>query len=151
MDFQLKAVLQRASFGSVTINEKEVGKIDGGLVILLGVMNDDEIADADFLVNKITGLRIFNDEHEKMNLSIQDIHGSALVVSQFTLCADTSKGRRPSFIKAAGPDKGKLLYEHFVSQLKDNGITTATGEFGAMMNVQIMNAGPVTIILDSKE
>lgn len=145
------AVLQRASSGSVSVNDSIIGEIGKGLVILLGVMHDDEQTDSDFLVKKIAGLRIFNDENEKMNLSIRDINGSALVVSQFTLCADTHKGRRPSFIHAAPPEKGNVLYEDFMKQLEGQGVPVQAGEFGAMMKVSIENDGPVTIVLDSKD
>lgn len=144
------AVLQRVSSGSVSVDDSVVGEIGPGLVILLGVMGDDEAKDIDVLVNKISKLRIFNDENEKMNLSIQDVNGSALVVSQFTLCADTRKGRRPSFVHAAPPEKGKTFYEKFMDGLKQNGIHVDSGEFGAMMNVSIQNDGPVTIVLDSR-
>lgn len=111
------AVIQRCSQGKVTISDKVVGKISHGLVILLGVQKNDTENDAEFLVNKICGLRIFNDENDKMNLSIKDVNGSALVISQFTLCGDTKKGRRPSFIKAATPDDGNRLYEYFILSL----------------------------------
>lgn len=144
------AVLQRVSSGSVSVDDSVVGEIGPGLVILLGVMGDDEAKDIDVLVNKISKLRIFNDENEKMNLSIQDVNGSALVVSQFTLCADTRKGRRPSFVHAAPPEKGNTFYEKFMDGLKQNGIHVDSGEFGAMMNVSIQNDGPVTIVLDSR-
>lgn len=112
--------------------------------------NDDEW-DSEFLADKISGLRIFNDENDKMNLSIKAVNGSALVVSQFTLCADTRKGRRPSFMNAAPPEKGKVLYEDFMKRLDSKGIPIQSGEFGAMMKVKIDNDGPVTIVLDSKE
>ncbi|MBC8322839.1 MAG: D-tyrosyl-tRNA(Tyr) deacylase [Candidatus Marinimicrobia bacterium] len=145
------AVLQRVTTGNVTIDDNVVGQIDQGLVILLGVMGDDDKNDTDYLVNKIFALRIFNDENEKMNLSIKDVNGSALVVSQFTLCADTQKGRRPSFIHAAPPEKGKALYEDFMRKLENKGVPIQSGEFGAMMKVNIQNYGPVTIVLDSKK
>ena len=145
------AVLQRVTSGNVTIDDNVVGQIDQGLVILLGVMGDDDKNDTDYLVNKISGLRIFNDENEKMNLSIKDVNGSALIVSQFTLCADTQKGRRPSFIHAAPPEKGKALYEDFMKKMKDHGVSVQSGEFAAMMKVNIQNDGPVTIVLDSKK
>jgi len=147
----LIAVLQRVTSGNVTIDDNVVGQIDQGLVILLGVMGDDDKNDTDYLVNKISGLRIFNDENEKMNLSIKDVNGSALIVSQFTLCADTQKGRRPSFIHAAPPEKGKALYEDFMKKMKDHGVSVQSGEFAAMMKVNIQNDGPVTIVLDSKK
>ncbi len=145
------AVLQRVSSGAVIVKNQIIGQIDDGLVILLGVMNDDEEGDSQFLADKISGLRIFNDEKDKMNLSIKEVNGSALVVSQFTLCADTRKGRRPSFINAAPPKKGKTLYENFMKRLESKGIPVQSGEFGAMMNVKIDNNGPVTIVLNSKE
>ena len=129
------AVIQRCSRGKVTVSEKVVGEIDNGLVILLGVQKGDTEKDADFLVNKISGLRIFSDENDKMNLSIKDVNGSALVISQFTLCGDTKKGRRPSFIKAATPDDGNRLYEYFMSEMKNGGVPIESGEFGAMMDV----------------
>ena len=145
------AVLQRVTSGNVTIDGRLAGKIDQGLVILLGVMGDDDEDDADFLVKKIAGLRIFNDENDKLNLSVKDVHGAALVVSQFTLCADTHKGRRPSFIRAAPPEKGLALYEDFMKKLEGQGVPVQSGEFGAMMNVNIQNDGPVTIVLKSRD
>jgi len=147
----LIAVLQRVTSGNVTIDGRLAGKIDQGLVILLGVMGDDDGNDADFLVKKIAGLRIFNDENDKLNLSVKDVHGAALVVSQFTLCADTHKGRRPSFIRAAPPEKGLALYEDFMKKLEGQGVPVQSGEFGAMMNVNIQNDGPVTIVLNSRD
>jgi|TARA_B100001079_G_scaffold271726_1_gene290739 D-tyrosyl-tRNA(Tyr) deacylase len=147
----LIAVLQRVTSGKVTIDDTIVGEISHGLVILLGVMGDDEQGDNDFLVNKITDLRIFNDENGKMNVSIKDVNGSALVVSQFTLCADTRKGRRPSFIHAAPTEKGNALYEDFKKKLEAQGVPVQAGEFGAMMKVSIENDGPVTIVLDSRD
>jgi len=143
--------LQRVTSGNVTIDDRLAGKIDQGLVILLGVMGDDDEDDADFLVKKIAGLRIFNDENDKLNLSVKDVHGAALVVSQFTLCADTHKGRRPSFIRAAPPEKGSALYEDFMKKLEGQGVPVQSGEFGAMMNVNIQNDGPVTIVLNSRD
>ncbi|MBT4154434.1 MAG: D-tyrosyl-tRNA(Tyr) deacylase [Candidatus Marinimicrobia bacterium] len=128
-----------------------IGKIDHGLVILLGVQKDDSEIDADFLVNKISGLRIFKDENDKMNLSIKDVTGSALVISQFTLCGDTKKGRRPSFINAAPPEVGNRLYEYFLSELGKTGVSVQSGEFGAMMAVELVNDGPVTFVLNSKD
>jgi D-tyrosyl-tRNA(Tyr) deacylase len=145
------AVIQRCSQGKVTISDKVVGKISHGLVILLGVQKNDTENDAEFLVNKICGLRIFNDENDKMNLSIKDVNGSALVISQFTLCGDTKKGRRPSFIKAATPDDGNRLYEYFISEMKKGGVPIESGEFGAMMDVELVNNGPVTFVLNSKD
>jgi D-tyrosyl-tRNA(Tyr) deacylase len=145
------AVIQRCSRGKVTVSEKVVGEIDNGLVILLGVQKGDTEKDAGFLVNKISGLRIFSDENDKMNLSIKDVNGSALVISQFTLCCDTKKGRRPSFIKAATPDDGNRLYEYFMLEMKKGGVPIESGEFGAMMDVELVNDGPVTFVLNSKD
>ena len=145
------AVIQRCSGGKVMVSEKVVGEIDNGLVILLGVQKGDTEKDADFLVNKISGLRIFSDENDKMNLSIKDVNGSALVISQFTLCGDTKKGRRPSFIKAAPPGDGNRLYEYFMSEMKKDGVPIECGEFGVMMDVALVNNGPVTFILNSKD
>ena len=143
-------VIQRCSRGKVTVTEKVVGEINHGLVILLGVQKDDTEADADFLVNKISGLRIFNDDNDKMNLSIKDVDGSALVISQFTLCGDTKKGRRPSFINAAAPEEGNRLYEYFMAELEKEGVPVQSGQFGALMDVELVNNGPVTFVLDSK-
>ena len=145
------AVIQRCSRGQVTVSDKVVGEISHGLVIFLGVQKNDTENDAEFLVNKICGLRIFNDENDKMNLSIKDVNGSALVISQFTLCGDTKKGRRPSFIKAATPDDGNRLYEYFMLEMKKGGVPIESGEFGAMMNVELVNNGPVTFVLNSKD
>ena len=133
------------------VSEKVVGEIDNGLVILLGVQKVDTEKDADFLVNKISGLRIFSDENDKMNLSIKDVNGSALVISQFTLCGDTKKGRRPSFIQAATSEDGDRLYEYFMSEMKKSGVPIESGEFGAMMDVELVNNGPVTFVLNSKD
>jgi len=144
-------VIQRAKSGSVTIGKKIIGKIDHGFVIFLGVTDIDEELDADYLANKISTLRVFNDENKKMNLSIQDVSGSVLVISQFTLCGDTRKGRRPSFIHAAPPEKGNVLYEYFMNQLKARSVSVEFGEFGAMMDVALVNDGPVTFVLDSNQ
>ena len=143
------AVLQRVSQGEVKISGRSRGKINIGYVILLGVAEDDAQQDADWLAEKIVGLRIFEDENEKMNLSIKDVDGKALVISQFTLLADTKRGRRPGFTKAARPEKALPLYEHFMDQLWQQGIEVEKGEFGAEMQVHIMNEGPVTLVLDS--
>jgi D-tyrosyl-tRNA(Tyr) deacylase len=145
------AVIQRCSQGKVTVSDKVVGKISHGLVILLGVQKNDTEKDADFLVNKISGLRIFSDENDKMNLSIKDVDGSALVISQFTLCGDLRKGRRPSFVNAAPPEDGNRLYEYFMSEMKKDGVPLESGEFGAMMDVKLVNNGPVTLVLNSKD
>ena len=143
------AVLQRVTTGKVKIGDRIVGDIDNGLVILLGVHRDDKEEDIIFLADKVIGLRIFNDNNGKMNISLQDAEGSVLVISQFTLCGDWRKGRRPSFTKAADPDKGKLLYDGFIDAVRSRGINVETGEFGAAMDVSLVNNGPVTFVLDS--
>ena len=143
------AVLQRVTTGKVKIGDRIVGDIDNGLVILLGVHRDDKEEDIIFLADKVIGLRIFNDNNGKMNISLQDAEGSVLVISQFTLCGDWRKGRRPSFTKAADPDKGKLLYDGFIEAVRSRGINVETGEFGAAMDVSLVNNGPVTFVLDS--
>ena len=148
----MKAVIQRVSESKVDIQGKTVGKVGKGFMILLGVVEGDTKADADKLLKKVPFLRIFEDENGKMNLSCLDVEGEMLVISQFTLAADCSHGRRPSFIGAAAPDEAIPLYEYFVQGLKDAGIKKVeTGEFGADMQVSLINDGPVTIILDSKE
>ena len=144
------AVIQRVVRASVTIAGATRGCIEEGLVILLGVSKGDTDADADFLVDKIAGLRIFPDEDGKMNISLMDSGGAALVVSQFTLCGDWRKGRRPSFINAAEPEEGKRLYEYFCNSMGALGVLVETGEFCAMMDVSLINDGPVTFVLDSK-
>ena len=144
------ALLQRVSKAEVTINDKTTGDIGLGLLIFLGVFQKDSREDIEFLTNKIVNLRIFNDGNGKMNKSILDITGAVLVVSQFTLCADTKKGRRPSFIKAARPWLGEELYKNFIQALKERGLSVATGIFGAMMDVHLVNDGPATFVLDSK-
>ena len=143
------AVLQRVTTGKVKIGDRIVGDIDNGLVILLGVHRDDKEEDIIFLADKVIGLRIFNDNNGKMNISLQDVKGSVLVISQFTLCGDWRKGRRPSFTKAADPDKGKLLYNGFIDAVRNRGINVETGKFGADMDVSLVNNGPVTFVLDS--
>ncbi|MBT3502137.1 MAG: D-tyrosyl-tRNA(Tyr) deacylase [Candidatus Marinimicrobia bacterium] len=145
------AVIQRCSRGKVTVSEKVVGKIEQGLVILLGVQIDDTENDVNYLVNKISGLRIFRDENDKMNLSIKDINGSVLVISQFTLCGNTKKGRRPSFINAAPPEDGNRLYEYFMTEIEKESVPVESGEFGADMKVELVNDGPVTFVLNSKD
>ena len=143
------AVVQRVSRANVRVKENIVGEIDGGLVILLGIEKGDDEKDATSLAHKISKLRMFNDDNDKMNLSILDVNGAALVISQFTLCADTKKGRRPSFLNAESPDLSNNLYELFKTLLSKNGIQVQSGEFGAMMDVQLVNNGPVTFILNS--
>ncbi len=145
------AVLQRVTTGKVKIGDRIVGDIDNGLVILLGVHQDDKEEDIVFLADKVISLRIFNDNNGKMNISLQDAEGSVLVISQFTLCGDWRKGRRPSFTKAADPDKGKLLYNGFINAVRSRGINVETGEFGAAMDVSLVNSGPVTFVLDSHD
>jgi|TARA_B100000809_G_scaffold182711_1_gene180481 D-tyrosyl-tRNA(Tyr) deacylase len=144
-------VAQRCSKAQVLINNKTISQIDSGLMLLVGINKGDELLDADKAVDKIVNLRIFNDEKNKMNLSVLDTRGSIMVVSQFTLCGDIKKGRRPSFINAESPDKGLLIYEYMVNRLRDKGINTVTGEFGAMMDIELVNEGPVTFVIDSKE
>jgi len=145
------AVLQRVTTGKVKIGDRIIGDIDNGLVILLGVHRDDKEEDIIFLADKIIGLRVFDDNNGKMNISLQDAKGSILVISQFTLCGDWRKGRRPSFTKAADPDKGKLLYDGFINAVRSRGINVETGEFGAAMDVSLINSGPVTFVLDSHD
>ncbi len=147
----MRAVVQRVSQGSVLVDGEEIGAIGSGLVILLGVHRDDNTEDGKYLAQKIVNLRIFSDENGKMNRSLLDVSGQALIVSQFTLWGDTRKGRRPSFIKAAEPDQAEKLYQNFVSEMNRQNITTATGEFGAMMELALINEGPVTLILDSRK
>lgn len=144
------AVIQRCKNASVTVDGEALGSIEQGLVVLLGVFQEDEEADADFLLSKIVNLRIFSDDDGKMNRSLKDVGGSLLVVSQFTLCGDWRRGRRPGFSKAAEPFKGKALYEYFVQRSNQESVRTATGQFGAMMDVQLINDGPVTFVLDSR-
>jgi len=147
----LKAVIQRVLSASVSINREQISYINQGLLILLGVENEDEASDLDYLVKKTAGLRIFKDKDNNMNLSIQDIDGKVLVVSQFTLCADTKKGRRPSFIHAAPPAIADSLYQKYCEKLGANNILVKTGKFGEMMEVKLINEGPVTILLNSHE
>jgi len=145
----MRALIQRVKEASVEVKGKVVGEIGNGLVILLGVCEKDTEKDGEFLANKIANLRIFEDEKGKFNLSLLDIEADALVISQFTLYADTKKGRRPSFTKAAPPQKANDLIEIFIDELKSFGIKTSKGIFGAKMLVKIFNNGPVTILLDS--
>ena len=145
----MRAVVQRVKQSSVKTNGEIVGRIGQGLLVLLGVAKGDGDADADFMANKIINLRIFEDENGKMNRSLLEIGGELLAVSQFTLLADCRKGRRPSFIAAAEPERATKLYEKFVEQVRDSGVAVQTGRFQAMMEVALINDGPVTIIIES--
>ncbi|MFC4770773.1 D-aminoacyl-tRNA deacylase [Enterococcus hermanniensis] len=147
----MKAVIQRVSQASVTIDGQIIGEIDRGFMILLGIHEEDTQADADYLIRKIPLLRVFEDEEGKMNQSLQDIAGSVLSVSQFTLYADTRKGNRPSFIKAARPETAIPLYEYFNAGLRQAGLKVETGKFGGDMDVALVNDGPVTIIFDTHD
>ncbi len=148
----MKAVLQRVTHANVVVENELISEINNGFLILLGVENGDTKADADVLSKKISGLRVFEDENGKMNLSLTDTNGSVLVISQFTLLADCRKGRRPSFINAGAPDVANELYEYFCERIKNDGIDDVKkGIFGADMKVSLLNDGPVTILLDSKE
>ncbi|MFT5215562.1 MAG: D-tyrosyl-tRNA(Tyr) deacylase [Glaciecola sp.] len=147
----MKVVVQRVSQASVTIDDKTVATITNGLLVLLGIIDDDTQEDINWLCNKITNLRIFGDENDVMNNSLLDVNGDAIVVSQFTLHANTKKGNRPSYIKAAKPEVAIPLYQSFVKQLESNlGKKVQTGVFGADMKVQLLNDGPVTIIIDTQ-
>jgi D-tyrosyl-tRNA(Tyr) deacylase len=144
-------VIQRVSSAKVSVDGEAISSISKGLLVLLGVAEDDAEADARYLADKTAHLRIFEDDAGKMNLSVSDINGEILVVSQFTLCADCRKGRRPSFIDAARPPKAEALYEAYVSALADMGLKPKTGVFQAYMDVELTNYGPVTILLDSRK
>lgn len=145
------AVIQRVNSSSVSVDNKVVGKIGKGLNILLGVKKGDTKDDIKKLVSKIVNLRIFQDENNKMNLSLLDTKGEALIISQFTLAGNIKKGRRPSFEQSETPDIAKQYYEEFIKEISNLGVNTQTGIFGAMMDVEILNDGPVTFIIDSKE
>ena len=147
----MRALLQRVSEASVKIEDRVIGRIGQGAVVLLGVAIYDTEKDADYLADKIANLRIFNDSESKFNLSALDVKAEILVVSQFTLLADTKKGRRPSFTMAAPPDSAVPLYEYFVGKLMEYGFTVATGKFGAHMHISLNNDGPVTIYMDSRD
>ena len=147
----MKALLQRVTTASVSIDDKEVGRIGRGLVVFLGVASGDTEKDAQYLADKMVNLRIFADEEGKLNLSALDISSELLLVSQFTLLADTRKGRRPSFIGAAPPAQAEELFEYFIGQVRATGLKVETGRFQAYMQVEIHNDGPVTILLDSRE
>jgi D-tyrosyl-tRNA(Tyr) deacylase len=147
----MRAIIQRVSQASVVVDKQTVGAIDQGLMILLGVAQGDTSKDIVYLADKTAGLRIFEDDNNKMNLSVEDVGGSILVVSQFTLLGDCRKGRRPGFTDAAPPELADTLYEEYVDALRNRGITVATGVFRANMQVALVNDGPVTIMLDSRK
>ena len=147
----MKALLQRVSRASVSVYGEEVGRIGSGLVVLVGVADGDTERDAQYLVNKIANLRIFADEESKFNLSALDINGELMMISQFTLLADTRKGRRPAFVGAAPPEQVERLFEEFVKLSRDTGLKIAKGRFQQYMQVEIHNDGPVTIMLDSRD
>lgn len=145
----MKIVVQRVKKAKVEVDEKVVGKIEKGFLVLLGVSSEDTKEEADYLVKKLCNLRVFEDENEKMNLSLKDVNGKLLIVSQFTLYADCSKGNRPSFVNAARPEKAEELYEYFCKQCKEKyEIEVEKGMFGANMQVSLLNDGPVTIIIE---
>lgn len=146
----MRAVIQRVTEGRVVVEGDPIGEIKAGLVVLLGVSTNDGPSDASWMVSKIATLRIFPDEEDRMNLSVADVGGEVLVVSQFTLFGDARKGRRPSFVRAASGSQAENLYEAVVAELGRAGLRTATGRFGAMMSVELSNDGPVTILLDSE-
>jgi D-aminoacyl-tRNA deacylase len=145
----VRAVIQRVSRARVTINEETAGEIGSGLLVLLAVGREDAEADAIYLADKISGLRIFEDEQGKMNRSVRDVGGNVLAISQFTLYGDVRRGKRPSFDAAAPPEKARQLYEFFVEQIRAAGLHCETGRFQEMMRVELVNEGPVTILLDS--
>ena len=144
----MKLVVQRVKNASVTVDNNVVGKIEQGFLVLLGVGPEDTKETANYLVQKLIKLRVFEDENGKMNLALKDINGKLLIVSQFTLCADCEKGNRPSFINAAKPDKANELYEYFIEKCKEENVVVEHGIFGADMKVELLNNGPVTIILE---
>ncbi|CAH0134320.1 D-aminoacyl-tRNA deacylase [Peribacillus sp. Bi96] len=147
----MRVVLQRSKAAKVVVADQIIGQIESGLVLLVGVTHGDTIDDAAYLAEKIVNLRIFEDENEKMNHSLLDVGGSILSVSQFTLYGDCRKGRRPNFMDAARPEEANDIYEAFNEELRKKGVHTETGQFGAMMDVQLTNDGPVTLILESKK
>jgi len=145
----MRVVLQRVSRASVEVEGKIVGKIGNGLLLLLGIHVDDSIKELEWMVKKVIGLRIFEDEDEKMNNSLSDVGGSLLIVSQFTLYGDCEKGRRPGFVNAARPEKAIPIYEEFIERCKRLGVCVESGKFGADMKVDLLNDGPVTLVIDS--
>lgn len=147
----MRAVIQRVDRACVSINHQELSSINEGILLLLGVAKDDTETDADYILEKTIHLRIFEDDQEKMNLSLLDIQGAMMVVSQFTLLGDCAKGRRPSFVKAEEPVKANILYEYFVQKATEKVNCLATGKFQEMMKIELVNNGPVTILLDSRK
>ena len=145
----MKLVVQRVKNANVSIENNIVGKINQGFVVLLGVSNEDTKENADYLVKKLLNLRVFSDNDDKMNLSIKDIEGELLIVSQFTLYENCKKGNRPSFIEAAKPEHAKTLYEYFINECRKENLNVQTGEFGADMQIDLINDGPVTILLEN--
>jgi len=145
----MRAVVQRVTSSAVVVENQIVGEIKAGLLVLLGVSTNDQVPDENYLADKIAHLRIFEDARQKMNRSLLDTNGQMLVVSQFTLLGDCRKGRRPSFVHAASPDIAEPLYRHFISRIREKGVMVATGQFGAMMAVSLVNDGPVTLVIDS--
>lgn len=148
---KLRILIQRSLQSSVEVNQQTMGSIDKGFVILVGVTNDDDASDVKYCVRKIANLRLFEDEDGKTNLSLKDVQGEILSISQFSLFANTKKGNRPSFIRAAQPDHANQLYEDFNEQLRALGFKVETGEFGTDMQVKIVNDGPMTLLIDSKD
>ena len=146
----MKIVVQRSKQAQVIVNDEVVGSIQQGLVLLVGITHDDTLQDAQYLAEKISGLRIFSDDEGKMNLSVLDCGGAILSISQFTLYGDCRKGKRPNFMAAAKPDYAEPLYEHFNNLLREKGLAVETGVFGADMDVSLVNDGPVTLVLDTK-
>ena len=147
----MRAVVQRVKKSSVKVDGEIVGAIQNGLNVLIGICKDDTLDDLKYTVDKVINLRIFHDDNDKMNLSVKDINGSILAISQFTLYGDCRKGRRPNFMNALGGNEAEKLYDKFIEMLRETGIEIATGVFGAHMDVEIQNDGPVTILLDSKK
>tara|TARA_B110000438_G_C15800306_1_gene644822 strand:+ start:801 stop:1247 length:447 start_codon:yes stop_codon:yes gene_type:complete len=147
----MTAVIQRVIKASVKINNSKISSINNGLVILLGVHKDDTEKEINYLVKKIIDLRIFNDDNKRMNCSLQDVNGSVLIISQFTLCGELQKGRRPSFLNAADPKKGKSMYDKFVEIFKGRDFNVKTGEFGSQMDVKLINTGPATFVIDTNK
>ncbi len=147
----MRAVVQRVNHASVRVDGEIVGAIGSGLMVLLGAGRGDDQRDVDYMVRKVVGLRVFEDDDGRMNLSVDEVAGEVLVVSQFTLFGDCRKGRRPSFVSALDPDEATLLVDGFVAGVRARGLTVATGAFGAHMDVELLNRGPVTILIDSRK